>query len=272
MKRLLIQTLVLALLLAPAFAEEDAENDAVARQAKVSIKIFRKDFKTRNMSRKMRAILELSLVKHESVVDELAKRALTDRNPEVRDATAQVFGDMDFCADKAGEYLKKSIAKNDKFPEVLISIIRSIGKLKYTGAFEELKEAAEHLNETKYQFVTVEVVRTFGVLGDPECLPFLLWMSEYGGHALKWSTGSVSVDTGTSGDGDQRAAEAKWKAKYGHVKAKKPPAPVIRTYMDELRKCVKKLTGQEFKTATEFRKWLVANAESLGLDPRKLSK
>lgn len=273
MKRLLVPMVILTLLLSsPAFAEDDAENDAVARQAKVSIEIFSKEFKTRNVSKKMRAILDLSRIQHESVVDVLAKKALADRDPEVRDATAQVFGDFTSCSEQAGEYLKKALPKNEKFPEVMVSIIRSIGKLKYMDAFEELKEAAKHLNETKYQFVTVEVVRTFGVLEDPKCLPFLLWMSEYGGHALSWATGSVTVDTGASGDTDQRAAEAAWKAKYGGVRAKKPPAPVIRTYMDELRKCVKKLTGQEFKTATEFRKWLVANAESLGLDPRKLSK
>ena len=56
-------------------------------------------------------------------------------------------------------------------------------------------------------------MRTFGVLEDPRCLPFLLWMSEYGGHALKWATGSVTVDTGAAGDVDQRAAEAAWIAR-----------------------------------------------------------
>jgi hypothetical protein len=80
------------------------------------------------------------------------------------------------------------------------------------------------------------------------------------------------VDTGASGTADADAAKAKWQALYGGVKPKKPPAPVIRTYMQELEKTVKKLTGEKFKNATEFRKWLVANARSLGLDPRKLSK
>jgi hypothetical protein len=97
-------------------------------------------------------------------------------------------------------------------------------------------------------------------------------MSEYGGRALKWSTGEVKVDKTRAGDADQREAEAKWKAKYGHIKPKKPPAPLIREYMQELQKTVKKLTGQEFRDATSFRKWLEANAEKLGLDPKELSK
>jgi len=277
MNRLLIGTILLSLVafVVPAslaVADDEPANDALKRQADVSIKIFQKEFKSRKLGRKMNAILSLSRIKHELVIDELATRALVDRNPEVRDATAQLLGDMGICVEKTGKYLKESLARNEKFPDVQVSIIRSIGKLKYKGALEELKAAAKHLNEAKYQWVTVEVVTTFGVLEDPRCLPFLLWMSEYGGHALKWSTGSVSVDTGASGDTDARAAEAAWHAKYGHVKAKKPPAPVIRTYMQHLEKTVKKLTGQVFKNATEFRKWLVANAESLGLDPRKLSK
>ena len=272
MNRLVIGALIVLVLAGPAFAQDEPQNDALKRQAEVSIKIFRKEFKRRELGRKMNAILDLSRVKHELVIDELGKRALADRNPEVRDATAQLLGDMGICVDKTGEYLKVAIGKNEKFPDVQVSIIRSIGKLKYTKAIEELKAAAKHLNEPKYQWVTVEVVRTFGTLEDPACLPFLLWMAEYGGHALSWATGSVSVDTGASGDTDQRAAEAAWQAKYGGVKAKKPPAPVIRTYMQELEKTVKKLTGEKFKNATEFRKWLIANAKSLGLDPRKLSK
>ena len=41
----------------------------------------------------------------------------------------------------------------------------------------ELKATASRLNEQKYKWVTVEVVRTFGVLNDKRALPFLLWMS-----------------------------------------------------------------------------------------------
>ena len=249
-----------------------AAERALERQAKVSIEIFRRDFRTRDIGKRSRALLELSQVRHASVVDEIGKRGLADNNEEVRDLAAQLLGDMKNLPEEAGAYLKKAIAKNEDFPEVLISIIRSIGKLGYKGAFEELKEGAAHLNEVKYQWVTVEVVRTFGALGDPACLPFLLWMAEYGGHALKWSTGSVTVDTGAAGDVDQRAAEAAWHAKYGHVKPKRPPAPVIRTYMQELEKTVKMLTGQTFENATDFRKWLEEHAKELGLDPRKLSK
>jgi hypothetical protein len=272
MKRLMSLSLILALLALPAVAEGEEGNDALKRQAEVSIKIFRKEFKHPSVGRKMTALLDLHRVQHELVVDELGKRALVDRNPEVRDATAQLLGDMTVCPEKIGEYLKKNLEKNEDFPEVQVSIIRAIGKQKYKDALEELKEAAKNLNSPKYQWVTVEVVRTFGILEDGRSLPFLLWMAEYGGHALSWSTGEVNVDTGASGTADQDAAEAAWKAKYGGVRPKKPPAPVIRTYMQELEKTVKTITGQVFTNATEFRKWLIANAEKFGLDPRKLSK
>lgn len=272
MKRLVTFTLLLAIFVAPVAAEDGGKNSALERQAKVSIGIFKKEFKTKHVHRKMNSIMELAKVRHDLVIDELAKRALSDRNEEVRDATAQMFGSMDYNVEKAGGYLRKSLPKNEDFPDVQRSIIRSIGDLKYKGALDELKAAAAHLNEEKYRWVTVEVVRTFGKIEDPRCLPFLLWMSEYGGKVLKWSTGEVHVDKTRSGDADQREAEAKWKSKYGNVKPKKPPAALIRTFMQELRTVVKMYTGQEFKDATEFRKWLEKNAKSLGLDPKKLTK
>jgi len=256
----------------PAVAKEAKRQKALEKQAKVSIEIFKKEYKSKRQGRRIQAVFDLARIRHDKVIDELSKKPLYDRDREVRDATAQLFADFTFNVPKAGAVLKTALARNEDFPEVQRSIIRSIGKLKYLDGLDELKGAAGRLNEQKYKWVTVEVVRTFGVLEDPRCLPFLLWMSEYGGHALKWSTGEVKVDKTRSGDADQKEAEAKWKAKYGHVKPKRPPAPLIREYMQELRKTVKKLTGQEFRDATAFRKWLEANAEKLGLDPKALSK
>ncbi len=282
MKRLLTTALaaVLLALAVPARAGDggkDAppkkpENQALVRRIQEKIRFFRKDLASRDKGRRMNAILELSLTKHDLVIKELGERALRHRDPDVREAAACVLGDMTNNPDLAGSYLRDNLMKNEDFPEIQRSIIISIGKLRYRGALEQLEAAAAHLNEEKYKYVTVEVVRTMGLIGDPRCLPFLLWMAEYGGHVEKWSTGSVTVDTGAAGDKDQKAAEAAWKAKYGHVKPKKPKPPMIRLYMQELRNTVKKITGQEFANATEFRKWLVANAKRLGLDPKKISK
>ncbi|MEN8150018.1 MAG: hypothetical protein ABFS86_09355 [Planctomycetota bacterium] len=261
-------------------AEEAPEKDPkevqrqknLEKQAKVSIGLFKKEYKSKKVGKRVQAVFDLARIHHDMVIDELAKKPLYERSADVRDATAQLFADFTFNVPKAGGVLKVALGKNEDFPEVQRSIVRSIGKLKYMDALEELKAAASRLNEQKYKWVTVEVVRTFGVLNDKRALPFLLWMSEYGGRALKWSTGEVKVDKTRSGDADQREAEAKWKAKYGHVKPKKPPAPLIREYMQELQKAVKKMTGQEFKDATSFRKWLIAHAEELGLDPKALTK
>jgi hypothetical protein len=277
MQRTVVILGVLALLAVPLLAEEgggDAEAAkaaALERQAKVSIEIFRKNFKG-DTGRKAMALLELARVQHDSVIDEFGKRALRDTDPEARMAAAQLMAEFGYNSELAGKYLRDNLAANEEFPQVQKSIIRSIGRLCYKDAMDQLKEAASRLNEEPYRDVTVEVVRAFGAIGDPKCLPFLLWMAEYGGHALKWSTGEVSVDTGASGDVDQRAAEAAWQAKYGHVKPKRPPAPIIRTYMQELENAVKKLTGRTFASATEFREWLEANAKSLGLTPKDLKR
>jgi hypothetical protein len=258
---------------AKAEAEAAAKKErALARRAKSAITIFRKQVKHKKKTVRMKSILELASVKHDLVIDELGKKVMKHKDPDARDLAAQLLGEMKQNPTKSAEYLKEHLMKNEKYPEVQISIIRSIGKLGYMDALEELKEATKHLNETKYEWVTIEVVRTFGVLKDKRSLPFLLWMSEYGGKWLTWSTGSVTVDTGAAGDEDQRAAEAEYHRRYGGVKPTGPQAPVVRRYMEELAKTVKILTGQEFKNATKFRAWLEAHAKELGLDPKKLSK
>ncbi|MHC4470664.1 MAG: HEAT repeat domain-containing protein [Planctomycetota bacterium] len=258
-------------------AQKEAEakkkkEEALARQAKAAIAIFRKQVKHKKKTMRMKAILELGMLKHDLVIDELGKKVMVHKDTDARDLAAQMLGEMKQNPKRAGEYLKKHLMKNEKFPGVQISIIRSIGKLGYMDALEELKDACKHLNETKYEWVTVEVVRTFGVLKDNRTLPFLLWLSEYGGKWLRWATGEVTVDTGTAGDADQRAAEAEWRKRYGHIGPSGPQAPVIRRYMEELANTVEKLTGQRFKNATKFRAWLVAHAKEYGLDPKKLSK
>lgn len=284
MIRLTLLILALGVLIAPALAEDDpaaqeaarkeaARQKALKRQAKVSIDFFRKAVRSRNIDRKMMALLEMGRVKHDLVIAELGgKYALRSRSEDLREGAASLLGDMDFNPQAAGDCLKAALPENDDFPDIQVLIIRSIAKLRYKDALEELKEAAAHLNEEKYRWVTVEVVRTFGVLEDSRALPYLLWMAEYGGKVLKWATGSVTVDTGAAGTVDQEAAEKAWHQKYGHIKPKKPPAPLIRTYMQHLRDTVKKITGQEFEDATKFRVWLIAHAEDYGLDPRELSK
>jgi hypothetical protein len=83
---------------------------------------------------------------------------------------------------------------------------------------------------------------------------------------VTWSTGTETVDTGTAGDADQKAAEAKFNAKYGRggskakAKAKaKARSFDLRNFSPQIRKCVKKITGQDFDTAWDFEDWYVEN-------------
>ncbi len=277
MTRFAALALALTLVAAPLAAGDDPppapgpDPAAVERQAKVSVEYFKKEFKG-DTGRKINAMLELSRVKHDLVVHELGKRGLRDPDAEVRDAAAQLLAEMPFNSELAGTYLRDNLAANEEFPEVQVSIIRGLGKLKFKDCIEPLKDAAKRLNEEKYRWVTVEVVRTMGILADPACLTFLLWLAEYGGVALKWATGEVTVDTGASGDVDQKAAEAAWQAKYGHVKPKRPPAPIIKAYMQELELAVEKITGQKFASSKEFREWLEAHAKELGISPKDLKQ
>jgi len=83
---------------------------------------------------------------------------------------------------------------------------------------------------------------------------------------IKWSTGTVNVDTGAAGDADQKAAEAKFNAKYGaggskeKAKAKaKAKAFDERNFDAQLRRCVKAITGESFDNALDMQDWYVEN-------------
>ena len=97
----------------------------------------------------MRALHDLARVNHDLVIDELGKKPLNDRSEEVRRAVAMLMGDMTQNREKAGDYLKKALMRNEDFPDVQRSIVIAIGKLGYMDALVELKAAAAHLNEEK---------------------------------------------------------------------------------------------------------------------------
>ena len=95
---------------------------------------------------------------------------------------------------------------------------------------------------------------------------------------VTWKTGEVKVDTGTAGDADQKAAEAKFNAKYGaggsKMKAKakrKAKAFDERNFSNELRKAVKGITSEDFDNAIGFEDWYVDNYVKVHVNIAKMA-
>jgi HEAT repeat protein len=258
---------LLALLAGTAWgADDDEAAKAAEKRAKDAIKRHRDGLRSRNESKRCNTLLELSRTEHPLVVDEMAKVLRKDRSVEVRQACAMALGMMKGVADEAGAALRAELVeRNEDFPKLLIAIGDSIGKLGYKGAHDGLLWMLDHQD----QWVVVSAIRAIALVGDMKALPKLYDMAEYQGQTFSWSTGEVVVDTGASGDVDQRAAEAAWKAKYGHVRPKKAGPTVVKLYMRHLRETVEKLTGQKFKDLAEFKAWLEEHAEEVGLKPAR---
>ena len=249
-------------------ADEIAEEKALLKKAKSAIAGFKRLYRSKDPDNRCNALLELMRAQHPSVVVEMGKVMRKERNAEVRTACAMVLGDMTGVREEAGAVLRDTLElcrtkKRKEDPEVLKAIGQSIGNLGYKGAHEGLLWMLDHLD----QWVVVSAIVAIRKVGDLKALPKLHDMAAYQGVGFSWETGSVTVDTGASGDTDQKAAEAAWKKKYGHIRPKKAGPTVVKLYMRHLRETVEKLTGQKFKNTTEFKAWIDAHQVEVGLKP-----
>jgi len=273
MARFAMLALVLLLLAPPALAgekkadDEAKPDDAATLRAKAALDVFRKEFKAEDPEDRMEAVAGLREHRHALVVREIGRTGLVDPEPGVRQVAARVLGFMKEQAAEAGKLLTAALMKNEAEPETQIAIVRAIRKLEYTGAREELTKAARHFLEEEYQFVTNEVLITFGAQKDVHALPFLLVLYEYEGVYLRGRRGPL---VRAAND-----AEAKriYEKKYGHLKNPQgKPETVVRYWQQEMLNAIKAITGRTFEDAAEFRDWLEKNCRKLGIKRSDIPK
>jgi HEAT repeat protein len=247
-----------------------ADADADLRRAKEALKTFRRGFASSDPEERMAALAALAEHDHEVVIREIGEKGLTDEEPEVRDVAARVLGRMTKHPKIAGPLLRDRLAKDEPWPDVQRSIVLSIGRLGYTGAREQLWKALRNFRKERYRFVTDEVLRTVARLKDVALLPQLLQLAEVRGTC--------------PGRPDRPAAERARHGREGYEQKKferereRPVRPdgqgevVVLWWKQELDRAVEELTGQEFETAKQFRKWLEKNARKLGIPKRELRR
>jgi hypothetical protein len=257
----------IAVVLATPLARADEDRE-LAKRARSAIARFKREYRSKDTDRRCNALLELSRTQHPTVVAEMGKVLLKDRDAEVRDACAIVLGEMTDVPEEAGEAIRDVLdlcvaKRRDEDPEVLKSMAKSIGSLRYQGAHDQLLWLLDH----KDQWVVVATLVAIGEVGDLKALPKIYDMAAYQGTGYSWSTGEVVVDTGAAGDADQKAAEAAWKAKYGHIRPKKAGPTVVKLYMRHLRETVEKLTGEKFASLAAFKAWINEHEVEVGLKP-----
>ena len=258
MRNVAVLCLALSVAALPVLAGEAVDDET----AKAAIKEFDRNFKKLDIEEKQNAIYNLHELRNDLVIKRLEK-LLRNKHPEVRNVAALALGGQLHNPDYAGKVLLKAYDKEKKNDDVLASVLDGIREVKFLGYWPKLEPALKDKR-------TSVVIRTLDLLGDNQdwrSLPVLLEMYKVAmPKRIKWSTGTVNVDTGTAGDADQKAAEAKFNAKYGvggskaKAKAKrKAKAFEERNFDAQLRRCVKSITGETFDNAYDFEEWYVEN-------------
>jgi len=252
-----VSTLVLLLVFPVLGMDPVSEEEAIDVLA-----TFAKEFKTKDIDEKQNAIYTLHDVPHDTVLDRLEK-LLKDRNASVRNVAALAIGGQGHDPIRAGKILMRQYKKDFKNEEVLSSVLDAMVEIKFAGYWPTIKSALKEKRST----VVVRLLDLVGTNKDFRTIPTLLEMYHVAmPKKVSWKTGEVRVDTGAAGDADAKAAKAAFNKKYGQGGSKerrkamaKARAFDERNFATQLRKCVNRITGQDFDNAIDFEDWYIDN-------------
>jgi|GEM_PF-2014137 len=242
---------------APAKAPEATPAVATNAEAKAAIVAFKEAFKAKDVEAKCDAIDGLAKVAHPDVVAELAK-LLQHKNLEIRATATQDMGYQKALPAIAGARLLATLEGKNLDWAYTTDAIDALKALKCRASLPLLVKLIKHENHV--------IVRwAFDALGDMKDVralePILERIKELKiDAAVRWDGVSVSVDTGASGDGDQKAAEALGAALSAANKGKgKSGGRTSRALGEIVFLVLRDLTGQQFSTGKAAREWLDAN-------------
>ena len=237
--------------------------EAVSQEeAKEAILEFEQAFKAKELEAKQNAVYDLHDVPSDLVIKRLEK-LLRHKNPEVRNVAALALGGQAHNPEKAGALFMKVYVKDFKTEVVISSVLDGMTELGYLKYWPKLEPALKDERNA----IIIRVLELLGSNKDWRAVPKLLEIYKIVmPKRISWHTGEVTVDTGTAGDADQKAAEAQFNAKYGRggskakAKAKaKAKGFDLRNFSTQIRRCVRRVTGQDFDNAMDFEDWYVEN-------------
>lgn len=234
---------------APTLATNAEAKDAIAK--------FKEEFKAKDVEAKCDAIDGLAKVQHPDVVAELAK-LLTHKNLEIRATATQDMGFQKAVPAIAGARLVATLEGKNLDWAYTTDAIDALKALKYRAALPLLVKLIKHENHVIVRWA----FDALGDLKDVRAIEAILdRIKELKiDQAVRWDGVSVTVDTGTAGDGDQKAAEALGAALAAANKGKgRSGGRTSRALGEIVFLVLKDLTGQQFSTGKAAREWLDAN-------------
>jgi hypothetical protein len=235
---------------------------AGADEARAALERFEEAWKAKGLTGDERlavreqAMRELAKVQHPAVAERLIKVS-KDRDPDLRILSVMYLGEQVAAPGYAGKAVVGAIQKGSDDPVFLMFCGDALGSLDYRGQVEVLRTLLASKNESvqKHALVIIGEMKETRLLADVLQLMVDLKIDK----GMKWEGGEVHVDTGAAGDADQRAAEAAYAAKYGSGQKGKAGGRKMRDLKPTLLQTMKMLTGVEFASTDQAKKWLEEN-------------
>jgi hypothetical protein len=251
---------------APAGAEPAAlPKIASDEEAKAAIERFKASFKGNDVAKKGTALFALAKVQHPDVSTELGKH-LTNRNVELKAATAMAFADQTALPAIAGPKLVAAFPPNDGDAAWLMTAVDGIESMKYRAGLPVLLKLLKHKNNAVVKHSLLALARMKDMRALDDLLAMMKELKIDAGYS--WEGGEVSVDTGAPGTADQEAAEAQYQQQYGNNGAKgRSAGRKMRDIGEVLLTAMKELTGQQFTKTATAKEW--AEKNKAAIDERK---
>lgn len=306
-----------ALIPAGTAAAEEAPAVAVADDAAVEAALakFKEDFKAKGLkgddriSQKDFALATLAKLQHVKVVDALAS-ASRDNDPIVRELAVIYLGDQKAVVGAAGKRVVEAMTRGPVSDAFRMTCLQQIGRLRYLGARDTIKDGLKSQNWA----VKKSAIATAGRTGDLRMIRDLVAVigvevpadgaggsggdgaggKEVVSEGYSWEGAEASVDTGTPGDSDQKAAEAQAKAQAeanraaaekshggaggggpgseGGARGKGGSARSPKELVPNVLGALKQLTGQSFSSPGEFKRWYAQHRADLAQKMKALDE
>jgi hypothetical protein len=282
----------------PKAAERVVPALASDEDAAAAVATFKEEFKAKGLkgaertSQRDWAMSKLAKVQHATVVEALAD-VVRSSDARLRTLGVLWLAEQKALPGPAGRVTVAALEKNRKDFMFVFSALDTIGSLRYLGAGDALRD---YMKGDIFVFKKAAIVAA-GETRDIRLLPDLLRLlgvdskgddssqAVVTSEGASWDGAEASVDTGTPGDADQKAAEAAVAAQLaaneagaggggggggpggasggggGETRGKGGASRSIKELAPHVLGAVKKITGQNFATAQSIVKWLGENRE-----------
>jgi hypothetical protein len=258
-------TLLLALF-APLAAPRAASAADTPAEVKEAIAYFDKyAAKAKDESKYAELVHDLASTQAAAAAERIGQILVKEKDPEhhliAADALSEFLKDKE-GREAAGKVLVKALTDGGFEEEMQISLVDSLGKITYGPGTLPICDV---LVKTDSPWLMLRCVRSLGLIKDLHALPALLEILERFPAGYKWPAGDeVKVDSGASGDADQKEAEKQYNDKNKNQRRKGKPPVMFKAYVQELKKTVQAITGDStIDGGQALRAWMVAHTDEL---------